>query len=228
METIEESLKNRIFFIWNKKQLLASPDPVRKKIFEHRVEEIYPLKLNIKNSVDLIARLTPSIYSRLSYLRKNNTSEQNYPYSSNTKVSIKAFCLTDPQERERQDLFEIKFKFSDITKVNVFRSIKQKIENEVIWYIILRSRNDISRERREQRERERREKENRRKEKERAQINKSQLFKSDECVICLTNPPNVLFCNCGHLCLCVECNKIKDLYTCPFCKFENTIKRMIE
>ena len=24
-------------------------------------------------------------------------------------------------------------------------------------------------------------------------------FKEDECVICLTNPPNILFCNCGHL-----------------------------
>ena len=59
-------------------------------------------------------------------------------------------------------------------------------------------------------------------------INTTQSFKSDECVICLTNPPNVLFCNCGHLCLCVECNKVKDFYTCPVCKTENTIKRTIE
>ena len=64
--------------------------------------------------------------------------------------------------------------------------------------------------------------------KEEKLINTTQSFKSDECVICLTNPPNVLFCNCGHLCLCVECNKVKDLYTCPVCKTENTIKRNIE
>ena len=102
---------------------------LRKRIFERRVGEIYPLKLNIKNSIDLIERLTPSIYSMFSYLRKNNTNEQNYPYGSNTTVSIKAFCLTAPQERERCDLFEIKFKFSDITKVNVLRSIKRKIKN---------------------------------------------------------------------------------------------------
>ena len=38
-------------------------------------------------------------------------------------------------------------------------------------------------------------------------INTELTFKSDECVICLTNPPNVLFCNCGHLCLCIECNE---------------------
>ena len=30
-------------------------------------------------------------------------------------------------------------------------------------------------------------------------INSSQTFKSNECVICLTNSPNILFCNCGHI-----------------------------
>ena len=30
-------------------------------------------------------------------------------------------------------------------------------------------------------------------------INTEKAFKSNECVICLTNPPNVLFCNCGHM-----------------------------
>ena len=52
-------------------------------------------------------------------------------------------------------------------------------------------------------------------------------FKSDECVICLTNSPNVLFCNCGHLCLCEECEEVKSLVVCPVCKTENTIKRTI-
>ena len=59
------------------------------------------------------------------------------------------------------------------------------------------------------------------------QINTSKSFKSDECVICLSNPPNVLFCNCGHLCLCVECEEVKSLVVCPVCKPENTIKRII-
>ena len=59
-------------------------------------------------------------------------------------------------------------------------------------------------------------------------INSIQTFKTDDCVICLTNPPQVLFCNCGHLCLCVECNKMKTLKTCPVCKTENTILRVIE
>ena len=58
-------------------------------------------------------------------------------------------------------------------------------------------------------------------------INIEKSFKSDQCVLCLTNLPNVLFCNCGHLCICEECGKMKSLNTCPVCKTENTIKRTI-
>ena len=59
-------------------------------------------------------------------------------------------------------------------------------------------------------------------------INDFQVFKSDECVICLTKPPNILFCNCSHLCLCTECEKIKSLSACPICKTENKILRCLE
>ena len=59
-------------------------------------------------------------------------------------------------------------------------------------------------------------------------INLEKSFKSKECVICLTKPTNVLFCNCGHLCLCVECDEVKGLDVCPVCKTENYIKRMVE
>ena len=58
-------------------------------------------------------------------------------------------------------------------------------------------------------------------------INASQSFKSNECVICLTNPPNVLFCNCGHLCLCSECERKKNSNKCFICRTENTIIRSL-
>ena len=52
-------------------------------------------------------------------------------------------------------------------------------------------------------------------------------FKSDQCVICLEEEPKVLFCNCGHICICEKC--ILHRYdNCPVCKKENTILRMIE
>ena len=58
-------------------------------------------------------------------------------------------------------------------------------------------------------------------------INSSLSFKSNECVICLTNPPNILFCNCGHLCLCLECERKKISNKCPICKTENEIIRSL-
>ena len=59
-------------------------------------------------------------------------------------------------------------------------------------------------------------------------INSIQTFKFDECVICLTNQPIILFCNCGHIPICTECYKLKSLSACPICKTENEIIRIIE
>ena len=43
-------------------------------------------------------------------------------------------------------------------------------------------------------------------------INLFKIFKSDECIICLTNEPNILFCNCGHVSYCLNCYKIKSFF----------------
>ena len=59
-------------------------------------------------------------------------------------------------------------------------------------------------------------------------INLFKIFKSEECIICLTNQPNVLFCNCGHVSFCNKCYKLKTLFTCPICKTDNEIIRMLE
>ena len=59
-------------------------------------------------------------------------------------------------------------------------------------------------------------------------INEIKTYKTDECVICLEDKNNVLFCNCGHICVCKKCIEIKRLTKCPVCKTENTILRIIE
>ena len=59
-------------------------------------------------------------------------------------------------------------------------------------------------------------------------INSIQTFKFDECVICLTKQPIILFCNCGHIPICTECYKLKSLSACPICKTENEIIRTLE
>ena len=58
-------------------------------------------------------------------------------------------------------------------------------------------------------------------------INDSKTFKSDQCVICLEEELKVLFCNCGHLCICEKCASHR-YDNCPVCKKENTILRIIE
>ena len=58
-------------------------------------------------------------------------------------------------------------------------------------------------------------------------INNYKTFKLEECVICLEEKPKVLFCNCGHICICKKC--ILNRYdNCPVCKERSTILRIIE
>ena len=59
-------------------------------------------------------------------------------------------------------------------------------------------------------------------------INFFKIFKFVECIVCMDNKPNILFCNCGHLVLCEECYKISTSSICPVCKMDNEIIRMLE
>ena len=57
--------------------------------------------------------------------------------------------------------------------------------------------------------------------------NNYKTFKSDQCAICLEEKPKVLFCKCGHICICKKCTSHRH-DNCPVCKEENTILRIIE
>ena len=46
----------------------------------------------------------------------------------------------------------------------------------------------------------------------------TKLFKTDQCVICLNNQPNILFYDCMHICTCLECEELKPLNSCPNCR----------
>ena len=57
--------------------------------------------------------------------------------------------------------------------------------------------------------------------------NANKTVKTEECLICVENKPNVLFCGCGHLCVCEECIKYYESYQCPVCKNINENIRII-
>ena len=58
-------------------------------------------------------------------------------------------------------------------------------------------------------------------------INTSKTFRTEECLICTDNLPNVIFCDCGHLCVCEDCIKSYQSYKCPMCKHINKNIRII-
>ena len=58
-------------------------------------------------------------------------------------------------------------------------------------------------------------------------INDCETYKNESCVICLENIPDVLFCSCGHICICKYCYKKQTLEKCPICKTKNTILRIV-
>ena len=59
-------------------------------------------------------------------------------------------------------------------------------------------------------------------------INENKTFKPDTCIICVDNVPNVIYCNCGHIAICSECDKILEHKTvCPFCTHKNKTKRVL-
>ncbi len=46
------------------------------------------------------------------------------------------------------------------------------------------------------------------------------IFTLDECIVCLSDIPNILFTPCGHQCVCADCNKElnKSSHNCPLCR----------
>ena len=58
-------------------------------------------------------------------------------------------------------------------------------------------------------------------------INNIETYKSNECVICLENEPNILFCSCGHIGICEKCNKKYNSNTCFICRKHSNILRKI-
>ena len=43
-------------------------------------------------------------------------------------------------------------------------------------------------------------------------------FKTETCVICLTNEPNILLYDCKHTCICFSCNSRGQILDCPTCR----------
>ena len=56
----------------------------------------------------------------------------------------------------------------------------------------------------------------------------SKPFKTDQCVVCLSKKPEVLFIKCVHLCVCLECEEAHTFRKCPYCRTQIETKVMIK
>ena len=49
-------------------------------------------------------------------------------------------------------------------------------------------------------------------------------FNSDQCVACLSKKPELLFMNCLHRCVCLECKEMNTFHKCPLYRTHISIK----
>ena len=52
-------------------------------------------------------------------------------------------------------------------------------------------------------------------------------FRTDTYVICLIKEPYILFTDCRHICICLECEEIKPLNKCPYCRVNISTKIIV-
>ena len=186
------------------------------------------MSLNITNSIDLVEKLTPFLYYLPSeYLEKTDDNYFTFDvevFSPDELVStrVASFGRNDFTTEYEGSLImnKTKMKYDDVNKC-YYRVFAKPFQ----IHIIVADHIDLNELYEEVEEYNRYSLQE--EEEEEQIINTIKSFKSDECVICLTNPTNVLFCNCRHICICDECNKMKPLDICPICKTRNFIKRII-
>ena len=61
-------------------------------------------------------------------------------------------------------------------------------------------------------------------EEDKAPVAVSEPFNSDQCVVCLSEKPELLFINCLHRCVCLKCEETSPLRRCPSCRTDISIK----
>ena len=57
--------------------------------------------------------------------------------------------------------------------------------------------------------------------------NNKRCKKEEICCICLTTPSNILFTDCGHLCICENCDNKLSKAKCPLCRTKVTQQKII-
>ena len=221
MKTLEEIIKHKKIFLGNFKVPYALYNfPI--STFSTSEIKLFVSNDNVKcsNSITLLEELTPLIiyiFSCIIYNGHNFDFDNITIVFEQSKITLNNFICLDQT-------------FSFDSQVQLINESIEQIKNSEHYVSFLSSfqfelwidvETFIDGEEEEEEEEEE-------VEEEPININDLKTFKIEECVICLENKNNVLFCNCGHICVCDKCLVLKRLNKCPYCKTENTILRIIE
>ena len=202
MAKVENLLKHKIPFQLRGDIFYHYGDLIISKIVSCKTN---PINLYIENKEDLRDKLKPILH----YLISEHMTEEHEGYyynSSNFNIYVKTedsnydigllFLVALPTyDDERNEFVFMMTDFNDDDRFTCLNLIKIKINIRCIYYEL----------------------------EEETKIPTKISFKYDECVICLDNPPNVLFNNCGHICICHDCDR-ESLNSCPICRAVTSIK----
>ena len=177
--------------------------------------------MEIDNMVDLLKLITPLLYHLISILKQERENRERH-------LLIKLEFIISEESLELDDIFKVK-------NDNVIKTIRDSIQErlDIGYYMkfiqifnvhFLVKDNDPDSDSYESDNDP--EGENFINNFLDNNININRSFKLDNCVVCIETKPNVLLCECGHICLCVSClNAFEDKRTCPVCKnLTNTIR----
>ena len=245
--------KDRVDFLKTIKKIKIKKDHFFNRTFNGKFILDTEIKFNylICDKFKIFCKFLKSFtYFLYSFTYYENFIYDNFLFFSSLDFYLTTQILNDNELVNKKVKFNIDYSdpvpYIDTEDYNFLRSIKiEDILNDSIKNIIrleMEIRMEYININREEYiylggiDEEERRRERRRREREREQeiqedniiIKSSQSYKTEECVICLTNPPNVLFCNCGHICFCLECEKLKNSNRCPMCKTVNKIIRVLE
>ena len=164
-----------------------------------------PIKFNITTIDKLVDKVKPfSSYFTSKYIWKKSNSNFNV-VSFNISLIVGVFYPSNLEEKSE---------YNDIANLTVddfMRELKY-VENNTytdkIFQKPFQIHIDVNVEYFPEEEEEEKEK----------QITVIKSFREDKCVVCLMNEPKVLFYDCMHYCVCLECEEIKPFSSCPCCR----------
>ena len=215
MKSLEETIKQKCKFLGNFKVPYALYNfPI--STFLTKEIKLFVSNDNVKsnNSITLLEELTPLIIYIFSCIVYNG---HNFDFDN---ITIK--ILFEQSNITLNNFICLDLSFSFNSPVQLINESIEQIRNSEHYVSFLSSFQfelwiDVETFTEEEEE-----------EEEPINVNDLKTFKIEECVICLENKNNVLFCNCGHICVCDKCILLQRLTKCPCCKTKNTILRIIE